>query len=257
MNERFILNRKKEIAEGVKFGKEIRRIVAPGELLALIGNTDPVCYDRGVEMLCRQIGLPSEDLFEYQLDENLNEDSLYAARDTYLMDSTREELNRYKYLHGLIPDDEIIAFAMFLVADADIILNGLEDGEIAIDDVSDLVNHVSGRIKFLLTCIQTGRYDVLNTVIQHVKRNMLGKVETLLLNPQVAADDGGVVEFYEAWTDIGAYNEFHERECAERRAAYEEDDLEGDEEGCEDDYYDDKEYSNDDEEPLVERDFEG
>ncbi len=255
MNERMITNRKREIAEAVRSGKDIRTVVAPGELLALIGHTDPVSYDRGADMFCQQVGLQPEDLFEYQLDEQLSGEALEIARNSFLMDSTREKINRHKYTNGLIPDDEIIAFAMFLVSDADIISSVNDYGEVEFDDVSDLVNHIARRIKYLLLCIQNGRYDLLNAIIQFVKRNKTDSIDTLFLFPTVETDDGGVVEFYKAWTDSNAYNAFHEKECAKRMAAYEAEKqmrtLVDDEEDDESDECEDYE------EPLVERDFEG
>ncbi len=153
-----------------------------------------------------------------------------------------------KFTNGLIPDDEIIAYAIFLICDSDIVENANEYGEIDFYDIPDLVNHIAQRIKFILLCIQNKRYDILNAIISHVKRNKADDINTLLIYPTVEANDGGVTEFVKAWTDSKAYNEFHAKECEKRRNEYEDDEEIIDEE-------EDNDVEN--EEPIVERDFEG
>lgn len=267
MNTTTAANRKYAIANAIKSGKRIDHAMTPGELLGLAAFSDPLNYNRGRDMLCKQIGADDDELFDFEMDNELSDDALELARHSFMMDDTRNELNRIKYGNALIADDEILAFAYFLVTGSDIIETANNFCEVEYDDAANLVNHVANRLKFLLVCLREGRYDVLNMVIRFVRKNSDPDIDTLSIFPDVVSDDGGVVEYYQAMVDPRAYAVYREKERAkmlgdsegfratENATKTDEDEYADEDEDAEEDDCDND--SEDFEEPLVERDFEG
>ncbi len=257
MNTNTINYRKHQITEALKSGTPLRDAVAPGEFLALVAHLDPLSYGRGSNVLGGQLNVDEDEQFEYEITEQLGDAAVEVARQTYLMDDVRAEINRHKFANGLLADDEILAFALFLVVDSALVNDALDSEEMEFDDVADLINHVAKRIKFLLSCIRNGRLDILNTVIQYTKLKKTENIDTVFLFPTFEADDGGTLEYYKAMTDKNAYRNYFQQELDKSKAQYEESkrlsELLNAEEDDEDAYSDNYE---DDREPLVERDFE-
>ena len=59
-------------------------------------------------------------------------------RNAFSTDPVRMKLSQFKYESGLIPDDEILAFVLFLVADSDLVEYASATGEVEFDDLADL-----------------------------------------------------------------------------------------------------------------------
>lgn len=258
MNTKHMINRKAALIQSLADGKDIRHAVAPAEFLRLAALTDPLDFDRGVSALLDHTKADEGEFFGYQFDNECYAAALEVGRNTFFMDPVRAKINKYKYESGLLADDEILAFALFLVIDSMLVTEAQDSGELEFDDVANLINHVANRIKFILMCMHDGRYDVLNTIIQYVRKYKAEEVDTLYCFDTVTPDDGGVIDYFKAMTDHECYGEFYDNLCEERRLAYEarksfegfhadESPEDDDEDDCEDEY----------EEPLVERDFEG
>lgn len=166
-------------------------------------------------------------------------------RNAFSTDPVRMKLSQFKYESGLIPDDEILAFVLFLVADSDLVEYASATGEVEFDDLADLLNHMANRAKFLLMCLREGRFDILNAVVQFARKYKSEQIDTIFCFDKVEPDDGGLADYYKAMTDHDAFATLNDDPT--------EDDFDDGEE------YDDKldEYDRDEEEPAVERDFEG
>ena len=258
MNTKQMINRKAALVQSLANDTDIRHAVAPAEFLRLAALTDPLDFDRGVSALLDHTRADEGEFFGYQFDNECYAAALEVGRNTFFMDPVREKINKYKYENGLLADDEILALALFLIIDSTLVTEAQDFCEFEFDHVANLINHVANRMKFLLLCMRDGRYDVLNTVIQYVRKCKAEEVDTIYCFDTVTPDDGGVIEYFKAMTDHEAYGEYFDKLCEERRLAYEarkscnrscadEDSENDDEDDCEEDY----------EEPLVERDFEG
>lgn len=255
MNTNQKINRKAALEKSLSLGKPFNRAVAPGEFLALVAHTDPLNFERGLCMLQSQTKADEEQFFNYQLDNECYESALAVARNTLFMDPVRAQLNRFKYESGLIPDDEILAFVLFLIADSDLVAYATETGEVEFDDLANLINHMANRMKFLLLCMRDGRYDLLNLVVQHARKNLSDQIDTLFCFDTVEPDDGGVIDYFREQTSHEAFASKLDRdaeicEAAMRERERMENFLSDDDEN---DGYDEDEQD----EPLVERDFEG
>ena len=79
-----------------------------------------------------------------------NDESMAEIRNSFLMDPVRAKLNKIKYEKGLIPDDEILAFALFLVGNSRIVEEYDVIDENELYDMAELVNSTANRLKFLL-----------------------------------------------------------------------------------------------------------
>ncbi len=265
MNTNTIKNRKNEIVEDLKSGKRLFRTVAPFELLTLIADLDPINFFRGTAVLADQLGADPMEMVQMCTAEQLTPPAVDVARHTFLMDDARTEINRYKYERGLLGDDEILAFALFLVVDSALVNDALEYDEVEFDDVAELVNHVASRIKFLMSCLRESRFDVLNSIIQYTKAKKSEGIDTVYLFPTIKADDGGFLDYYKAMTEKDEYPKYVVKEIQKFNEALKdrldnESEDDGDEttDNAEDGEDDDGSSNYDDyEEPLVERDFEG
>lgn len=265
MNTKAISNRKKELKDAIKAGMNITEAISPAELLALVISTDPLDVGNGCLLLSKQLGLneDSAELDEYLLNSQMFDNNSHeSARETFLMDDVRKKRNKYKYENGLLTDDEILAFTLFLISDADLISAFNNYGEIEYDDISDLINHVSSRMKFLLQCFAGHRYDILNTVCQYVRENKTGDIDTFMVYTDVGVDDGGVIDYFKKMTDTYAFNPDYENELSQRIVGKRMDEYLsevipnshlGEINSTEREDYGKPNY----EEPLVERDFEG
>lgn len=260
MNTNQINNRKAALIQSIKNGLPLDYSVAPGEFLALVAHTDPVNFSRGFDMLLQQTKADESEFFGYQFENECYEDKLEMVRNTLYMDPVRAQINRFKYENGLIPDDEILAFVLFLIADSDLVAYATETGEVEFDDLANLINHMANRAKFLLMCLRDNRYDILNLVVQYARKEKSDQIDTLFCFDTVEPDDGGVIGYYRTLTDKDAYYEKYGDGCIPAFAGKErmrdlglsddEDDFDED-----NDYEDEVEDELD--EPLVERDFEG
>lgn len=261
MNTNQMHNRKMALANALKNGKPFRYAVAPGELLALIAHSDPLDFGRGTELLLKQTKANESDFYEYQFDNRCYESALEVARNTYYMDPVRAEVNKFKYENGLLADDEVLALALFFLADSDAVINCADYGEAEFDDFANLVNHVANRMKFLLLCMRDGRYDILNTVIQFARAKKTSDIDSIFCLDTVEPDDGGTIDYFKAMIDHEAYANYclkeHEKEPTrktQRKVSFSDDDSDTD---SDDDFYGDDDYDDDTGEPIVERDFEG
>ena len=157
MNTNQINSRKATLIQSVKNGKPFRLTVAPGEFLALVAHTDPLNFNRGFEMLREQTKVDDDAFYDYMVENECSEEKLEMVRNSLYMDPVRAQINRFKYENGLIPDDEILAFVLFLIADSDLVAYATETGEVEFDDLANLINHMANRAKFLLMCLRDNR----------------------------------------------------------------------------------------------------
>lgn len=251
MNTNQINNRKAALIQSVKNGNPFNKSIAPGEFLAVVAHTDPVNFNRGFEMLREQTKVDDDDFYDYMVENECSEEKLEAVRNTLYMDPVRAKINKFKYDNGLIPNDEILAFVLFLIADADLVTYANETGEVEFDDLANLINHMAARAKFLLMCLRDNRYDILNLVVQYARKEKSDQIDTLLCFDTVEPDDGGVMDYYRELTSHEAFSSKLDRDAKICEAAMREREMmerfsSG---GNEDEYKQD--------EPLVERDFEG
>ena len=205
MNTNQINNRKAQIIESIKAGLGLRNAVAPGELLALVSNADPLNFERGVGVLTMQTGVDSDEMLDYQIDNECCESALEVARHTVYMDPERSKINAYKYENSMIPDDELLAFALFFIADSDLVISANETGEVEFDDVANLINHIANRMKFFFTCLREKRYDILNLIVHYARKYKSEDVDTRFCFDTVTPDDGGVIEYFNSLVDINAF----------------------------------------------------
>ena len=205
MNTNQINNRKAQLIESIKAGLALRNSVAPGELLALVSNADPINFERGVGVLTMQTGVDSDEMLDYQIDNECCESALEVARHTVYMDPERSMINAYKYENSLIPDDELLAFALFFIADSDLVTSANETGEIEFDDVANLVNHMANRMKFFFTCLREKRYDILNLIVHYARKYKSEDIDTRFCFDTVIPDDGGVIEYFNSLVDVNAF----------------------------------------------------
>ena len=220
MNTNQINNRKAAFVQAMENDEyDIHHAVAPAELMAILHHCDPLKYNYGVDILINSDYVNEDVLLEYMDDKHCWEHDWEAALNTFLMDPVRAKLNKYKYEKALLADDEILAFALFLVGDSLIVKEADEDEDIDYSDTADLVNHVAQRLKFLLMCMNLGRYDVLNTVIQFARSEMKTPIDTTFCFDTFEPNDGGVMNYFKVMTDHIEYgkrydewmNEIHKR----------------------------------------------
>lgn len=242
MNTNHSFNRKAALQQSIAHGKSLTKSVAPAEFLSLVAYTDPLNFDRGVHLLADQIGVKETDIRTYQRENECYEASLESMRNAFSTDPVRMKLSQFKYESGLIPDDEILAFVLFLVADSDLVEYASATGEVEFDDLADLLNHMANRAKFLLMCLREGRFDILNAVVQFARKYKSEQIDTIFCFDKVEPDDGGLADYYKATTDHDAFAALNDDPTV--------DDWNNDEE------YDDR-YGRDEEGHIVERDFEG
>lgn len=242
MNTNTFFSRKAALKQSLAHGESLKKSVAPAELLSLVTYTDPLNFDRGLHLLADQIGAKETDVKTYQQENECYANSLEVARNAFFSDPVRMRLNQFKYEHGLIPDDEILAFVLFLIADSDLVGYASKTSEVEFDDLADLVNHMANRAKFLLMCLREGRFDILNAAVQYARKYKSEQINTIFCFDHVEPDDGGLTEYYKAMTDHEAFAELNYDPTV--------DDWDNDEE------YDDG-FGRDEEEPIVERDSEG
>ena len=205
MNTNQINNRKAQIIESIKAGLGLRNAVAPGELLALVSNADPLNFERGVGVLTMQTGVDSDEMLDYQIDNECCESALEVARHTVYMDPERSKINAYKYENSMIPDDGLLAFALFFIADSDLVTSANETGEVEFDDVANLINHMANRMKFFFTCLREKRYDILNLIVHYARKYKSEDVDTRFCFDTVTPDDGGVIEYFNSLVDVNAF----------------------------------------------------
>ena len=249
MNSNQMQNRKAALTISLSSGKDLNHSIAPGEFLALVAHTDPLNFERGLCMLKDQIKADDGEFFKYQYENECYAAALNAARNTFFMDSIRLEINKYKYMNGLLADDELLALALFLIADSIIVDESHDAGEVEFDVIANLVNHVANRLKFLVMCMRDGKYDILNTVIQFTCKYKTEDINTLFCFDTVTPDDGGVINYIRAMTDCESYGEYYDKLRKDHKTTCK--DL-----GTEDDEIDTG-YGEDYGEPLIDRDFEG
>ena len=216
MNTNQINNRKAQLIESIKAGLALRNSVAPGELLALVSNADPINFERGVGVLTMQTGVDSDEMLDYQIDNECCESALEVARHTVYMDPERSMINAYKYENSLIPDDELLAFALFFIADSDLVTSANETGEVEFDDVANLINHMANRMKFFFTCLREKRYDILNLIVHYARKYKSEDVDTRFCFDTVTPDDGGVIEYFNSLVDVNAFRSRNMQMRAER-----------------------------------------
>jgi len=205
MNTNQINNRKAQFIESIKAGLGLRNAVAPGELLALVSNADPINFERGVGVLTMQTGVDSDEMLDYQIDNEFCESALEVARHAVYMDPERSKINAYKYENSLIPDDELLAFALFFIADSDLVISANETGEVEFDDVANLINHIANRMKFFFTCLREKRYDILNLIVHYARKYKSEDIDTRFCFDTVTPDDGGVIDYFNSLVDINAF----------------------------------------------------
>ena len=216
MNTNQINNRKAQIIESIKAGLRLRNAVAPGELLALVSNADPLNFERGVGVLTMQTGVDSDEMLDYQIDNECCESALEVARHTVYMDPERSMINAYKYENSMIPDDELLAFALFFIADSDLVTSANETGEVEFDDVANLINHMANRMKFFFTCLREKRYDILNLIVHYARKYKSEDIDTRFCFDTVTPDDGGVIEYFNSLVDVNAFRSRNMQMRAER-----------------------------------------
>lgn len=272
MNANQIKNRKAAFMIAMKRdNNDLHRAVAPAELMAILHHCDPLHYEKGIDILLDTSEVREDMLMEYMDSNNCWEHDWNSALDSFLMDPAREKLNKIKYEKGLLADDEILAFALFLVGDSGLVNQSENGGEPGYGDTADIVNHVAKRLKFLFMCMNEGRYDLFNTTIQYARREMKTPVDTSFCFDEFEPDDGGVIQYYKYMTDHRMFsNEYDEWKNQPRKM------LENERTKIANDGLkiglqnilnkDDKKEDEEDEEfptriiqdePLVERDFEG
>ena len=249
------INAKKElfIRAMEKDNKDLIHAVAPAEMMTIIHKCDPLHHHNGENHLL-EISNADELCFDdYCFDNHCGESDYMVARDTFLMDPVRAELNKIKYEKGLITDDELLAFALFLVGDSLIVKEHEEDEDIDYRATANLVNHVASRLKFLASCMNLARYDMLNTVIQFVRQEMDTPIDTSYCLDEVEMKDSGVLNYYDRMTNVKAFTRLHDMEEGLRVLA-----RKASEKMLEEyrKKVGDKKIESE-EEPLVERDFEG
>ena len=216
MNTNQINNRKAQLIESIKAGLGLGNAVAPGELLALVSNADPLNFERGVGVLTMQTGVDSDEMLDYQIDNECCESALEVARHTVYMDPERSMINAYKYENSLIPDDELLAFALFFIADSDLVTSANETGEVEFDDVANLINHMANRMKFFFTCLREKRYDILNLIVHYARKYKSEDIDTRFCFDTVNPDDGGVIEYFNSLVDVNAFRSRNMQMRAER-----------------------------------------
>ena len=216
MNTNQINNRKAQIIESLKAGLGLRNAVAPGELLALVSNADPINFERGVGVLTMQTGVDSDEMLDYQINNECCESALEVARHTVYMDPERSMINAYKYENSLIPDDELLAFALFFIADSDLVTSANETDEVEFDDVANLINHMANRMKFFFTCLREKRYDILNLIVHYARKYKSEDIDTRFCFDTVTPDDGGVIEYFNSLVDVNAFRSRNMQMRAER-----------------------------------------
>lgn len=206
MNTNQINNRKAAFTQAMEaHDKDIHHAIAPAELMAIIHHCDPLNYNRGLGILIDTTFVDEDMLMEYMDEKHCWAHDWEAALNTFLMDPVRTRLNKHKYENGLLPDDEILAFALFLVGDS-LLVRETDNGEVPeYCDTADLVNHVAKRLKFLLMCLSLGRYDILNTAIQFARYEMKTNVESDFCFDSIEPDDGGVMHYFKVMTDHTEY----------------------------------------------------
>ena len=270
MNTKQINNRKAAFMLAMAENpKDINHAVAPAELMAIIAHTNPLQFEDGVGTLFMDSGVDEETYYDYLMCRQCNDESLAEIRHSFLMDPVRAKLNKFKYEKGLIPDDEILAFALFLVGNSRIVEEYEVIDENELHDMAELVNSTANRLKFLLQCMNEGRYDILNTVIQFTHKVMETNVDPVYCFDEVTPEDGGVLDYYKRMTDRVEFGKTFDKETAAEKAFWERyqkayDDFSRKHEAnlnphLHDDGIEDElppmSYAPD--EPLVERDFEG
>ena len=216
MNTNQINNRKAQIIECLKAGLGLRNAVAPGELLALVSNADPINFERGVGVLTMQTGVDSDEMLDYQIDNECCESALEVARHTVYIDPERSMINAYKYENSMIPDDELLAFALFFIADSDLVTSANETDEVEFDDVANLINHMANRMKFFFTCLREKRYDILNLIVHYARKYKSEDIDTRFCFDTVTPDDGGVIEYFNSLVDVNAFRSRNMQMRAER-----------------------------------------
>ena len=167
-------------------------------------------------------------------------------------------LNKIKYEKGLIPDDEILAFALFLVGNCRIIEECDFNDELFFEDYAELINITANRLKFLILCMNNGRFDLLNTVIQFAHKEMQPNASTEYCFAEVTPDDRRVLDYYKRMTDHVAFGEDYDLTSAAEKEFWERVNKVREERLKKNDVEDEEiptRIIND--EPLVERDFEG
>ena len=261
MNTNQINNRKAALIQSIKHGIPLNESVAPGEFLALVAHTDPVNFNRGFEMLREQTKVDANEFYDYVVENECSEEKLETVRNTLYMDPVRTKINKFKYENALIPDDELLAFVLFLIADSNLVSCTNESGGVEFDDLANLINHMANRVKFLLVCLRDKRYDILNLVVQYARKKKSDQIDTLFCFDTVEPDDGGVIGYYKTLTRHEAFAKtdgggctpaFATKECMrDLGLCNDEDDVD------EDDDYEDDDYEDELDEPLAERDFEG
>ena len=249
------INAKKElfIRAMEKDNKDLIHAVAPAGMMTIIHKCDPLHHHNGENHLL-EISNADELCFDnYCFDNHCGESDYMVARDTFLMDPVRAELNKIKYEKGLITDDELLAFALFLVGDSLIVQENEEDEDVDYRAKANLVNHVASRLKFLASCMNLARYDMLNTVIQFARQEMDTPIDTSYCLDEVEMKDSGVLNYYDRMTNVKAFTRLHDMEEGLRVLA-----RKASEKMLEEyrKKVGDKKIESE-EEPLVERDFEG
>lgn len=255
------INAKKEffIRAMEKDNKDLIHAVAPADMMAIIHQCDPLHHYNGENHLL-EISNADELCFDdYCFDNHCGESDYMVARDTFLMDPVRAELNKIKYEKGLITDDELLAFALFLIGDSLIVKEHEEDEDIDYRATANLVNHVASRLKFLASCMNLARYDMLNTVIQFARQDMDTPIVTSYCFDEVEMEDGGVLDYYGRMTDVAAFAHPHDMKERAYAIAKKTTDKIMKELGKRypDVFETDGNEKVPEEEPLVERDFEG
>ena len=271
MNTKQISNRKAAFMLAMaEDPKDINHAVAPAELMAIIAHTNPIQFEDGIGTLFMDSGVDEETYYDYLMRRQCNDESMAEIRNSFLMDPVRAKLNKIKYEKGLIPDDEILAFALFLVGNSRIVEEYDVIDENELYDMAELVNSTANRLKFLLQCMSEGRYDILNTVIQFTHKKMETNVDCVYCFDEVTPEDGGVLEYYKQMTARVEHGKTFDHETEMEKAFWERYQKSYDDWSRKQTenmsppvsrYNDDEDdeipkHMNDDE-PLVERDFEG
>lgn len=259
MNTNQISNRKAAFLMAMEEdGTDINHAIAPAELMAIIAHTNPLKFDEGIEEVWDQSCVDEETYYNYLNRHNCTDEALAEIRHSFLMDPVRAKLNKIKYEKGLIPDDEILAFALFLVGNCRIIEECDFNDELFFEDYAELINITANRLKFLILCMNNGRFDLLNTVIQFAHKEMQTNASTEYCFAEVTPDDGGVLDYYKRMTDHVAFGEDYDLTAAAEKEFWERVNKVREERLKKNDVEDEEiptRIIND--EPLVERDFEG
>ena len=259
MNTNQINNRKAEFVLAMKENnRDLYRAIAPAEMMALLHNCNPVHYEEGIDVILNNTDASEDMLMEY-IDSNYCwEHDWNSALNTFLMDPVRAKLNKIKYEKGLLGDDELLAFALFLVGDSLLVLKTENGDDPDCCDTANLVTHVAQRLKFLTHCMNGERYDLLNTVIEYARHEMETPVDTAYCLDTVEPHDGGVLSYYNVMTDHKAFAQEHEKWKSAFRKKVESEQIKKCISGIKEKIKDALNFSDKkDEEPMVERDFEG